>query len=464
MKSINIKELYNSKQEWLGKKVTVDGWIRTTRDSKAIAFIELNDGTFHRSLQFVLEKEKIENFENIVAQGVGTALKIEGDLIETPNSKQPFEVNVTNAQVMGKCDADYPLQKKRHSVEFLRTIPHLRQRTNLFSAVFRVRSLMAFAIHKFFMERDFVYVHTPIFTGMDCEGVGEMFQVTTLNMENIPKLPDGTVDYSEDFFGHKVHITGSGQLMGECYAMAFKNIYTFGPTFRSENSNTTRHAAEFWMIEPEMAFADLNDNMKIAEDMIRYIISYLLQNAPEEMAFFNEFVDKELFNKLNNVVNSQFKQITYTEAIKILKESGQKFENKAEWGEDLATEHERYISEVVFKCPVFVTNYPRSIKPYYMKVDPDGKTVAAMDLLVPGVGEIIGGSQREESPEKIAERLEEMGMPINEHQFYLDIRRFGGVYHAGFGLGFERMLMYVTGVSNIRDVIPFPRTAGNCDL
>jgi asparaginyl-tRNA synthetase len=464
MNIISIKELFERQVSLINKEVAVNGWVRTTRDSKAIAFIELNDGTFHRSVQIVLEKEKVENYDHIVQQGVGSGIEVCGLVVETPNSKQPFEINASKVTVIGTCDLDYPLQKKRHSVEFLRTIPHLRQRTNLFSAVFRVRSMISFAIHKFFNENNFVYVHTPIFTSIDCEGVGHMFQVTTLDMQNVPKLPDGNVDYTKDFFGHKVHVTGSGQLMGECYAMAFKNIYTFGPTFRSENSNTTRHAAEFWMIEPEMAFADLNDNMSVAESLIKYILKYVLENASEEMAFFNEFVDKGLIDRLKNVVESEFKHVTYTEAVDILIKSGQKFENHVEWGVDLATEHERYITEKVFNCPVFVTNYPRSIKPYYMKVDPDGKTVSAMDLLVPGVGEIIGGSQREDDVKKLEERLVEMGMDPSEHKFYTDIRRYGGVYHSGFGLGFERMIMYATGVSNIRDVIPFPRTAGSCEL
>ncbi len=395
---------------------------------------------------------------------VGAAVIVTGTLVATPQAKQPFEIQAEEVWIEGESAPDYPLQKKRHSFEYLRTISHLRPRTNTFEAVFRVRSLIAYAIHKFFQERDFVYVHTPIITGSDCEGAGEMFQVTTLNLNDIPKQEDGTVDYAKDFFGKSTNLTVSGQLNGETYAMAFKNIYTFGPTFRSENSNTTRHAAEFWMIEPEMAFADLNDDMMLAEAMLKYIIRYVLEHAPEEMQFFNQFVDKGLLERLNHVADSEFARVTYTEAVEILEKNNDKFEYKAFWGADLQTEHERYLTEEVFKRPVFVTDYPKEIKAFYMKLNDDGKTVAAVDCLVPAIGEIIGGSQREDDYEKLLERMKELGLNEDDYKFYLDLRKYGSARHAGFGLGFERCVMYLTGMSNIRDVVPFPRTVGNCEL
>ncbi|MEY8523769.1 asparagine--tRNA ligase [bacterium 1XD8-76] len=463
MELTEIRELYRNRKEYIGKKITVGGWIRSIRDSRTFGFIVVNDGTFFEPLQIVYG-DKLDNFEDINRLNVGAAIIVSGTLVETPQAKQPFEIQAEEVLVEGMSAPDYPLQKKRHSFEYLRTIPHLRARTNTFQAVFRVRSLIAYAIHKFFMDRGFVYVHTPIITGSDCEGAGEMFQVTTLDMKDLPKKDDGSVDYDNDFFGKPANLTVSGQLNGETYAMAFKNIYTFGPTFRAENSNTTRHAAEFWMIEPEIAFADLKDDMILAESMIKYIIRYVLENAPEEMKFFNSFVDKGLIERLEHVANSDFAHVTYTEAIEILEKHNEEFDYKVSWGCDLQTEHERYLTEKEFKRPVFVTDYPKEIKAFYMKLNEDGKTVAAMDCLVPGIGEIIGGSQREDDLATLTGRMEEMGLKKEDYDFYLDLRRYGSVRHAGFGLGFERCVMYLTGMANIRDVLPFPRTVKNCEL
>ena len=459
----NIKDLFRQSAEFAGKEITVGGWVKNNRASKAFGFLVVSDGTFFEPLQIVYD-EKLDNFAAISKLNVGTAVIVRGTLVMTPDAKQPFELQAAEVMVEGASTPDYPLQKKRHSPEFLRTITHLRPRTNLFQAVFRVRSLAAFAIHEFFQKRGFVYVHTPIITGSDCEGAGEMFQVTTMDVDNLPKNEDGSVKYAEDFFGKKTSLTVSGQLNGETFAMAFKNIYTFGPTFRAENSNTTRHAAEFWMIEPEIAFADLADDMALAEDMIKYIISYVLENAPEEMAFFNQFVDKELLERLNHVMTSDFGHVTYTEAIELLEKHNDEFDYKVFWGCDLQTEHERYLTEQIFKRPVFVTDYPKEIKAFYMKLNPDGKTVAAMDCLVPGIGEIIGGSQRGDDLAKLETRMDELGLVKEDYGFYLDLRRYGSARHAGFGLGFERCVMYLTGVSNIRDVLPFPRTVGTCEL
>lgn len=444
-----------------GAEICVNGWVRTLRISKNFGFIEINDGSYFRNLQVVIEADKLENFTELSKQNVGAALRVKGILELTPQAKQPFEVKAIKVETEGVSTPEYPLQKKRHSMEFLRTIPHLRARTNTFSAVFRVRSLVAYAIHKFFNERGFVYVHTPLITGSDCEGAGEMFQVTTLDMNNVPRTEDNAVDYSRDFFGKRTSLTVSGQLEGEDFAMAFGDIYTFGPTFRAENSNTTRHAAEFWMIEPEIAFADLEDDMRLAEDMLKFIISYVLENAPEEMKFFNSFIDKGLLERLDNVVSSEFGRITYTEATELLKNSGREFEYPVSWGVDLQTEHERYLTEEVFKKPIFVTDYPKEIKAFYMRLNSDGKTVAAMDCLVPGIGEIIGGSQREERIDILLDRMKEMGLNEEEYSHYLDLRRFGGTKHAGYGLGFERAIMYLTGMSNIRDVLPYPRTVNS---
>ncbi len=460
----DIKKLYRDPKAYIGTTVTVPGWVRTVRDSKTFGFIELNDGSFFKNLQVVFD-DTLENFKDVSKLSVGSSILVEGDLVETPNAKQPFEVKAKSVIIENLCPSDYQLQKKRHSFEFLRTIAHLRPRTNTFSAVFRIRSLAAFAIHKFFQEeRGFVYVHTPIITGSDCEGAGQMFKVSTLDANNPPKTKDGAIDYEQDFFGKETSLTVSGQLTGEAYALAFKNIYTFGPTFRAENSNTARHAAEFWMIEPEIAFADLNDDMMLAEDMLKYVINYVLENAPEEMEFFNSFVDKTLLERLNNIVNSDFGHVTYTEAIEILQNNKDKFEYPVEWGCDLQTEHERFLTEQIFKKPVFVTDYPKEIKAFYMRVNDDNKTVAAMDLLVPGVGEIIGGSQREERIDILEARMAEMGLNKEDYWWYLELRKYGGTKHAGFGLGFERAIMYLTGISNIRDVIPFPRTTGSCDF
>ena len=463
MNLIEIRELYKNQDAYLDKEITVGGWVRSIRDSKAFGFIVINDGTFFTPLQVVYHDD-MENFEEISKLNVGAAVVVTGTLVATPQAKQPFEIQAKTVTVEGASAPDYPLQKKRHSFEYLRTIAHLRPRTNTFQAVFRVRSLTAYALHKFFQERGFVYVHTPIITGSDCEGAGEMFRVTTMDMENVPKTENGAVDYTQDFFGKETSLTVSGQLNAETYAQAFGNVYTFGPTFRAENSNTTRHAAEFWMLEPEMAFADLEDDMDLAEDMLKYVINYVMENAPEEMNFFNSFVDKGLIDRLTNVATSEFARITYTDAIEILKKYNDKFEFKVSWGIDLQTEHERYLTEEVYKRPVFVTDYPKDIKAFYMKQNPDGKTVAAVDCLVPGIGEIIGGSQREDDYEKLATRMEELGMKTEDYGFYMDLRKYGSTRHAGFGLGFERCIMYLTGMGNIRDVIPFPRTVNNCEL
>ena len=463
MDMITVRELYRSRENYFGKEITVGGWVRSIRDSKAFGFIVVSDGSYFETLQVVFH-DTMANFEEIRKLNVGAAIIVTGTLVATPEAKQPFEIQASEIAVEGTSAPDYPLQKKRHSFEYLRTISHLRPRTNTFQAVFRVRSLIAYAIHKFFQERDFVYVHTPLITASDCEGAGEMFQVTTLDPDNLPRTADGAVDYTQDFFGKHTSLTVSGQLNGETYAMAFRNIYTFGPTFRAENSNTTRHAAEFWMIEPEIAFADLNDNMALAESMLKYIINYVLENAPEEMNFFNQFVDKGLLDRLHGVVNSEFGHVTYTEAIELLEKNNDNFDYKVFWGCDLQTEHERYLTEQIFKRPVFVTDYPKEIKAFYMKMNDDDKTVAAMDCLVPGIGEIIGGSQREDDYDKLLKRMRELGLKEEDYQFYLDLRKYGSTRHAGFGLGFERCVMYLTGMGNIRDVIPFPRTVKNCDL
>lgn len=458
-----VKEIFANPEKFDGKEISISGWVRTLRSSNVFGFIEINDGTFFKNIQVVFESENIPNYKEIASMNVGAALNIDGVLVLTPEAKQPFEIKAAKIEVEGTSTPDYPLQKKRHSLEYLRTIAHLRPRTNTFSAVFRVRSVAAYAIHKFFNERNFVYTHTPIITASDCEGAGEMFRVTTLDMENIPKK-DGEVDYSEDFFNKSANLTVSGQLSAETYAMAFRNVYTFGPTFRAENSNTTRHAAEFWMIEPEIAFADLNDDMQLAEDMLKFVINYVLENAAEEIAFFNAFFDKGLIDRLQGVVNADFGRVTYTEAIEILKKNNCNFEYPVEWGSDLQTEHERYLTETVFKRPVFVTDYPKEIKAFYMRLNDDGKTVAAMDCLVPGIGEIIGGSQREERYDVLCERMKEMGLDEKDYWWYLDLRKYGGTKHAGFGLGFERAIMYLTGIQNIRDVIPYPRTVGNAEF
>ncbi len=463
MDLITIKELYKNREQYFDKEVTIGGWVRSNRDSKTFGFIVVNDGSYFETLQ-VVYSDTMDNFAEITKLNVGTAIIVKGTLVATPQAKQPFEIQATELVVEGASTPDYPLQKKRHSIEYLRTIAHLRPRTNTFQAVFRVRSLAAYAIHKFFQDRGFVYVNTPLITGSDCEGAGEMFRVTTLDMENPPKNEDGTVDYTQDFFGKETSLTVSGQLNGETYAQAFRSIYTFGPTFRAENSNTQRHAAEFWMIEPEIAFADLEDNMNLAESMLKYVINYVLENAPEEMNFFNSFVDKGLLERLHNVVGSEFARVTYTDAIDILAKNNDNFEFKVSWGCDLQTEHERYLTEQVFKRPVFVTDYPKDIKAFYMKMNDDNKTVAAVDCLVPGIGEIIGGSQREDDYDKLLGRMNEMGLNPEDYGFYLDLRKYGSTRHAGFGLGFERCVMYLTGMSNIRDVIPFPRTVNNCEL
>ena len=463
MDLVTVRELYKNREAYLDKEVSIGGWVRSVRASKAFGFIVVSDGTYFETLQVVYHDNMV-NFAEISKLNVGAAIIVKGTLVATPDAKQPFEIQAAEVAVEGPSAPDYPLQKKRHTLEYLRTITHLRPRTNTFQAVFRVRSLIAYAIHQYFQERDFVYVHTPLITGSDCEGAGEMFQVTTMDLNNIPKTEDGAVDFTQDFFAKPTNLTVSGQLNGETYAMAFRNIYTFGPTFRAENSNTTRHAAEFWMIEPEMAFADLDDNMEVAEGMLKYVIRYVLEHAPEEMAFFNSFIDKGLLDRLNNVVNSEFGRVTYTEAVKILEEHNDQFDYKVSWGCDLQTEHERFLTEQIFKKPVFVTDYPKEIKAFYMKMNPDGKTVAAVDCLVPGIGEIIGGSQREDNLEKLTARMDELGLKKEDYQFYLDLRKYGSARHSGFGLGFERCVMYLTGMGNIRDVIPFPRTVGNCEL
>lgn len=461
---IDIKKLYRETEKFDGKEVVISGWIRNNRASNKFGFIELNDGSFFKPIQIVYESDFIDNFDIIAKANLATAIKVVGKTVLTPEAKQPFEIKASKIEILADSNEDYPLQNKRHSMEFLREIAHLRPRSNTFSAVFRIRSMVAYAIHKFFQERGFVYVHTPIITGSDCEGAGEMFRITTLDMENLPKDQKGVIDYSKDFFGKEASLTVSGQLEGETYALAFKKIYTFGPTFRAENSNTARHASEFWMIEPEVAFAELEDNMKLAEDMIKYIIEYVLENAPEEMDFFNKFVDKGLKERLNGIVNSKFTHVTYTEAVDILLKSGKKFEYPVEWGIDLQTEHERYITEEVFGKPVFVTDYPKEIKAFYMRLNDDNKTVGAMDLLVPGVGEIIGGSQREERYDVLASRMQESGLEEKDYWWYLDLRKYGGVKHSGYGLGFERIIMYLTGMGNIRDVIPFPRTPKSAEF
>lgn len=461
---LEVKSLYRKSEEYVGKKVCVAGWIRTARISKSFGFIELNDGSFFKNIQIVVDENKLDNFKKISKLAISSAILVEGELVKVDNSKNPIEIHATKLIVEGDSDSSYPLQKKKHTFEYLRTIAHLRPRSNTFSAVFRVRSVVAFALHKFFNERNFVYAHTPLITGSDTEGAGEMFQVTTLDMANPPLTEDGKIDYSQDFFGKPTNLTVSGQLNGEIMALAFRNIYTFGPTFRAENSYTGRHASEFWMVEPEIVFADLEDLMELAEDMIKFVINYVLENCPEEMAFFNSFIDKGLFERLDKIVSSDFVRITYTEAVDILLKSGHKFEYPVEWGCDLQTEHERYITEEVYNAPVFVTDYPKDIKAFYMRMNDDGKTVRAMDLLVPGVGEIIGGSQREERYDVLMDKIREMGLNEEEYWWYLELRKFGTATHSGFGLGFERIIMYLTGMSNIRDVIPFPRTPKNAEF
>ena len=458
MKDIQIRQIFRNTAEYAEKEVVVRGWVRTNRGSNKFGFIELNDGSFFKSIQVVYEKDILDNFAEISKAPIAAALMVRGTLAMTPEAKQPFEIKAKEIVIEAGSDPDYPLQKKRHSMEFLREIAHLRPRSNTFSAVFRVRSLVAYAIHMFFQERDCVYVHTPIITGSDAEGAGEMFRVTTLDMNDLPKNPDGSIDYSQDFFGKETNLTVSGQLEAEIFALAFRNVYTFGPTFRAENSYTARHASEFWMIEPEFAFAELKDNMDIAEDMIKYIIRFVLENAPEEMEFFNNFIDKGLLERLDNIVNSDFARITYTEAVDLLLKADKEFQYPVEWGIDLQTEHERYITEEIYKKPVFVTDYPKDIKAFYMRLNDDNKTVAACDLLVPGVGEIIGGSQREERLDVLTRRMEELGLDEKDYWWYLDLRKYGGVKHSGYGLGFERIIMYITGMQNIRDVLPFPRT------
>jgi len=463
MEKVLVKQLYRETEHFADKDVSISGWIRTLRSSKSFGFIEVNDGSFFKNVQVVFE-DSLENFKEIEKLSISSSIIVEGKLVLTPDTKQPFEIKATKVIVEGESSSDYPLQKKRHTFEYLRTIAHLRPRSNAFSAVFRVRSLTAFAIHKFFQERGFVYTHTPLITGSDAEGAGEMFKVTTMDLNNIPKTEEGKIDYKEDFFGKETNLTVSGQLAAEAYALAFRNVYTFGPTFRAENSNTARHAAEFWMIEPEIAFADLRDDMELAEDMTKYVINYVMENAPEEMEFFNSFVDKGLLERLNNVVRSDFGRITYTEAIELLKKADREFQYPVEWGCDLQTEHERYITEELFKKPVFVTDYPKDIKAFYMRMNEDNKTVAAMDLLVPGIGELIGGSQREERQDLLEKRIAELGLHKEDYWWYLELRKYGGTKHAGFGLGFERMIMYLTGMTNIRDVIPFPRTTGTAEF
>ena len=460
---MDIRELYKSYKELDGKTVEVQAWIKNLRAQKEFGFIEINDGSFFNSVQVVYDNT-LENFERVSKLYLSASIRVKGKVVLTPNNKQAFEIKAEEIEVLGDSTADYPLQNKRHSMEFLRSIAHLRPRANLFRAAYRIRSLAAFAIHKFFNEQDFVYVHTPILTASDAEGAGEMFQVTTLDIDNPPRTEDGTVDYSQDFFDKPTHLTVSGQLEGETFAMAFSKIYTFGPTFRAENSNTTRHAAEFWMIEPEMAFMDNNQNMDVAEAMLKYVINYVMENAKEEIEFCNQFVDKGLIDRLNHVRNSDFERVTYTRAIEILKEHEAKFDVKVEWGMDLQTEHERYLTEQIFKKPIFVTDYPKDIKAFYMKLNPDNKTVAAMDCLVPGIGEIVGGSQREEDYDKLEKRINELGLDMDSYDWYMDLRKYGSVVHSGYGLGFERLIMYITGIENIRDVLPFPRTVHHCEF
>ena len=464
MERVQIKEIFRNQKDYVGKEISVCGWIRQIRDSKKLGFIELNDGSFFKCIQVIFEEDKISNFKDVAKLSISSSISVKGDLVETPDGKQPFEIHAKEIEILGASDLDYPIQNKRHTFEYLRTVAHLRPRTNTFMAVFRVRSLVAYAIHKFFQEQGFVYVHTPLITGSDCEGAGEMFRVTTLDLDNVPKTEQGEVDYTQDFFGKSVNLTVSGQLNGEMFATAFGNIYTFGPTFRAEDSNTPRHAAEFWMIEPEMAFADLSDNMDVAEAMVKYIIKFVMENAPEEMEFFNKFIEPGLIDRLENVVNNKFERITYTKAIELLTPYKDQFKYPVEWEAGLQTEHERFITEKIYKKPVFVTDYPAGVKAFYMKQNRDGKTVAAVDLLVPGVGEIIGGSQREENYEVLINKIKEQGMNEETYKAYLDTRKYGTVVHSGFGLGFERMVMYLTGMSNIRDVIPFPRTTGSAEF
>lgn len=464
MERVQIKEIFRNKKDYVGEEVTICGWIRQIRDSKKLGFIELNDGSFFKCIQVIFEEDKISNFKDVAKLSISSSILVKGDLIETPEGKQPFEIHAKKIQILGVSDLDYPIQNKRHTFEYLRTVAHLRPRTNTFMAVFRVRSLVAYAIHKFFQEQGFVYVHTPLITGSDCEGAGEMFKVTTMDLDNIPRTEKGEVDYTQDFFEKSVNLTVSGQLNAEMFATAFGNIYTFGPTFRAENSNTPRHAAEFWMIEPEMAFADLNDNMDVAEAMVKYIIRFVMENASEEMEFFNKFIEPGLIDRLENIINNEFERITYTKAIELLTPYKDQFKYPVDWEAGLQTEHERFITEKIYKKPVFVTDYPSGVKAFYMKQNPDEKTVAAVDLLVPGVGEIIGGSQREESYEVLINKIKEQGMNEETYKAYLDTRKYGTVIHSGFGLGFERMVMYLTGMSNIRDVIPFPRTTGSAEF
>ena len=464
MKRIRIAEIYSGMEHFGERDIVVAGWLRTVRDSKIFGFLELNDGSSFRSLQIVVTKEETADFDETIKLGVGTAVVVSGKLVLTPDAAQPCEIKAVKVEVEGTAPSDYPLQKKRHSMEFLRTLAHLRPRTNTFNAVFRVRSVAAYAIHKFFNDRGFVYVHTPLITANDCEGAGEMFRVTTLDPANPPKTKAGEVDFSEDFFGKMTSLAVSGQLEAEGFALAFGDVYTFGPTFRAEKSNTPRHAAEFWMIEPEIAFADLKDDMDLAEDMVKYVIGYIMENCAAELDFFNRFVDKGLLERLQGVVSSDFGRISYTEAVEILEKNNDQFEYKVKWGSDLQTEHERYLSEKVLGRPVFVTDYPKEIKSFYMRLNDDGRTVAATDLLVPGVGELVGGSQREERVDVLLERIKECGLNAEDYGWYVDLRRFGGAKHAGFGLGFERLIMYVTGISNIRDVLPFPRTTGTADI
>ncbi len=464
MKRITLKQLYQSPETYSDTEITVAGWVRTIRASNAVGFIELNDGSYFKNLQIVFENDILSNYKEIAKQNVGASLIIKGRLVLTPEAKQPFELKAADISVEGTSTPDFPLQKKKHSPEFLRTIAHLRPRANTYNAVFRVRSVAAYALHKFFNERGFVYVHTPLITGSDCEGAGEMFQVTTLDINNPPRNEDGTVDYTKDFFGKKTSLTVSGQLNVECFAMAFANVYTFGPAFRAENSFTPRHAAEFWMVEPEIAFADLADDMDLAEDMIKYVIGYVMKECRAELEFFNRFYDNTLIERMTNLCENEFARISYTDAVKMLEESGHKFDYPVSWGIDLQTEHERYLTEQIFKKPVFVTDYPKEIKAFYMRLNDDGKTVAAADMLVPGVGELIGGSQREERLDKLMEAVERFGLNPEDYWWYIELRKFGGTKHAGFGLGFERLIMYITGISNIRDVEAFPRTTGNADF
>ena len=464
MKRLEFRELFSDPQTYAGQSITVGGWARSIRASNAFGFIELNDGTTFRNLQIVFEDATLPNYKEIAKQNVGAALVVRGTFVLTPEAKQPFELKAQEIEIEGVSAPEYPLQKKRHSLEFLRSIAHLRPRSNTFNAVFRVRSVAAFAIHSFFQSRGFVYVNTPIITSSDCEGAGEMFRLTSLDLENLPRTADGKVDYSTDFFGKPTNLTVSGQLNAETFAMAFSNVYTFGPTFRAERSNTARHAAEFWMMEPEIAFADLSDDMALAEDMIKYVIGYVMEKCPDELAFFNQFIDRTLLDRLHNLVTNEFGRISYTEAIALLEKSGRKFEYPVSWGIDLQTEHERYLTEEVFAKPVFVTDYPREIKAFYMRLNDDGKTVAAMDMLVPGVGELIGGSQREERLDYLLDAMQRFGLGEKDYWWYLELRKYGGTKHAGFGLGFERLIMYITGMANIRDVEAFPRTTGQADF